>query len=523
MDAGGPKSKGAKSPRKMSFEQDPPEKTAYDVDPWDQSKKKKGKKKGRFGRRSDTQVHSNPLADEDWPTDRKGRMRIDKHRGQDMMRDITNLYKHLRETAVRDATIRDSYGLWMHLEDSEDEGGTDSDEEVVAEDDGAVTFDKHFMKRQLATKKLKHAMKVDNPDRMKPEEIEQALVKRGLSLKGDAAHQKDRFKAWLIAEAKRMHTISPVVAHFNSQITQRNLEMLVAKVNQGRHGDVQKKLMTAHADIQRLEKLHDVVAKQQGVILDRDATIRSLQARLAELEARGGSGGGGRGTIAAFSKDARVGGAADTASRPEPWTLSQVADTKAMAPTCIVLIIDSTSGFEWARHFGAAKAKTKDGRKCSVIHTSWHLVNISSTSHFGGCAVVDILLGSSGLTRVIPDVVLVRDPCKSVHGEDHSHQLHALLHSGTPCINSAAALLACSERPNVYAALMAIRNKQGLNKKGEFNFPLVQQEFFANEAPNAIVPSYPLVTKLSTVHAGFGKIRCMDGDVFNDLVRCAIK
>ena len=87
MDAGSSKSKGAKSPRKMSFEQDPPEIAAYDVDPWDQSKKKKGKK-GRFGRRSDTQVHSNPLADEDWPTDRKGRMRIDKHRGQEMILNI---------------------------------------------------------------------------------------------------------------------------------------------------------------------------------------------------------------------------------------------------------------------------------------------------------------------------------------------------------------------------------------------------------------------------------------------------
>ena len=107
-----------------------------------------------------------------------------------------------------------------------------------------------------------------------------------------------------------------------------------------------------------------------------------------------------------------------------------------------------------------------------MIHTAWHLVNISSTSHFGGAAVVDFL-GGSGVTRVIPDVVLIRDPCKSVHGEDHTHQLHALLHSGTPCINSAESLLACSDRPNVYAALMGIRNKQGINKFGEFSFPLV--------------------------------------------------
>jgi len=90
-------------------------------------------------------------------------------------------------------------------------------------------------------------------------------------------------------------------------------------------------------------------------------------------------------------------------------------------------------------------------------------------------------------------------------------------HSGTPCINSAESLLACSERPNIYAALMAIRNKQGMNKFEEFSFPLVQQEFFANEAPNGIASSFPLVTKLSSVHAGFGKIRCANGEGFNDL------
>ena len=508
------------SPRKMSFEIDPPELIAYEVDPWDGGDRGKKGKKGKKDKKGNTKTFENPVDEVDnpvadeWPRDKQGRMVLDKRKGREMVSGIAELYTHLRKSSVKDPSVRDSYGLWMHLDDSEDEGGgSDENEE---REDGDVTFDDSFTQRQQDAKKIKHALRVDNPDHMKPEQITEALKKRGLSTKGDAQKQKETFEAWLIKEAMRMAAVSPFVVHFNSDRTQRNLEMLVAKVNQLRHGQVQEKLKAAHADIRRLEKLHDVVAKQQGTILDRDATIRSLQARIAELEAVSGGGGGSRGTIAAFSKDVRFGG---SGARPAPWTLSEVMDTKAMAQSCIVLVIDSTSGFEWSQQFRAKKARTKDGRQCTIIHTAWHLINVSSTSHFGGCAVVDVLLGSTGVTRVIPDVVLVRDPCKSVHGEDHTHQLHALLHSGTPCINSAAALLACSDRPNVYAALLAIRNKQGMNKRGEFNFPLVQQEFFANEAPNGIAPSFPVVAKLSSVHAGFGKFRCADANLFNELVR----
>ena len=40
---------------------------------------------------------------------------------------------------------------------------------------------------------------------------------------------------------------------------------------------------------------------------------------------------------------------------------------------------------------------------------------------------------------------------------------------------------------------------------------------FDSVAPNGIASSFPLVTKLSSVHAGFGKIRCANGEGFNDL------
>ena len=109
-------------------------------------------------------------------------------------------------------------------------------------------------------------------------------------------------------------------------------------------------------------------------------------------------------------------------------------------------------GINWQSAFN--RVKTRDGKAIHVVHTAWHLINVASTSHFGGCAVVDVLTSggqalsgdTSAVSRMIPDCVLVRDSCKQAHGEDHSHQLHGFYHARVPCINSAHALLMCLER-----------------------------------------------------------------------------
>ena len=43
--------------------------------------------------------------------------------------------------------------------------------------------------------------------------------------------------------------------------------------------------------------------------------------------------------------------------RQAPWTLEQIQEYKATATMCIVVIIDSTSGFEWERNFSKAKVR----------------------------------------------------------------------------------------------------------------------------------------------------------------------
>ena len=485
------------------------------------SPKKKDKKKGTGDQSPVTEEFVNPMSDE-WPRDSEGNLVINHRRGREMCESVGELYEHLKMTSKKNTTVRDTYGLWLHIDDSDDDGD-DGDEEADY-DDGEIHFDRSFLKAQKATKDTKAALRVNNPDQMTPEELEAALKNKLLSTKGDRKAMADRLSKAFSAEATKMQNVSRVVLHFTSAASKRNLEFLVAKINSRSHETLQTKLQSAHADVQRLEKLYDVIAGLQGDLLERDARISSLNAKLGAVSGElgnlagsvtGGGDGLGNHTIGAFAKG-RSAKPGEAGGVEMAWTLDKIADTIALSSVCIILIIDTSSGFAWKRTFKSKKIKTKDGRPCRIIHTAWHLVNIASTSHFGGCAVADVLCGN-GAERVIPDVVLVLDPCRSVHGEDHTHQLQALLHSGTPCINTAESMLACSDRPNVYAVLMGIRNRLGVDKTGEFVFPLIHQEFFANEAPGSILPRFPIVTKLSSVHSGFGKMRCRDNETYNEL------
>lgn len=473
-----------------------------------------------------TDEFANPISDE-WPTDKKGHLTLSHRRGLEMCGVVAELYTHLRETATRNSSVRDTYGLWMHLDDSDGEDDEYGDVPYAEAEEGAVTVDKHFLNRLRMQKDTKSAMRLNNPKHMTESELETALARRDLSTKGSQSDMANRLSKAFSEEAKRMTAIGPYARHFTSAASKRNLEMLVAKINSRRHGDLQLKLQTAHTDIEqnimKLNRLYQKINELAAELVDRDALISSLNAKIGALNDKlaalgevastvaGGAGTGLLGhTMGAYAKDSRGQSLA-------PWSLEQIADTIAMSADCTILIVDKSTGFGWERAFLSRKITTKDGRACRVYHTAWHLLNISSTSHFGGQAIVDILQ-TSGMTRVIPDAVLIMDPCRSVHGEDHSHQLHALLHAGVPCINSAEAILQCADRPVVYAALRRIRNRLGVDKSGHFVFPLVHQDFFANEAPSGIVPSFPAVTKLSSVHSGFGKIRCSDDVVFNELV-----
>ena len=52
-----------------------------------------------------------------------------------MCESVAELYTHLRETSIRDPTVKDTYGLWMHIVDSEDEDELEAADALLIESD----------------------------------------------------------------------------------------------------------------------------------------------------------------------------------------------------------------------------------------------------------------------------------------------------------------------------------------------------------------------------------------------------
>lgn len=448
----------------------------------------------------------NPL--DDWPR-KDGNMVLDTKRGLEMCEMIQELYVHLRKEAdKRGLAGRDNFGLWKNIGDSEDEDeDEDESSEAVGGDGGEIRLDAAFVDAQKAMKKNKQALKIGNADKMSPDELIKELQKYHKSTKGDPAALRSRLKAAYDEEATRMRGNTKVVLHFTSDLTQRNLQQMVAKVNHRRASAVQDKLKGAHTDLK----------EAQAEIRQMQAQIDALQQQLAQKMPNVINKVVATGvpemalTMAVSTKLTGT-----TSSNWDAWSVGQIAQQKAQVSKCQVLVLD-TSGFNWSQAF--KKLKTKDGRPIECRHSAWHLINVASTSHFGGQAIVDQLVvtaDGAAHERFIPDCVLIRDRCRQANGEDHTHQLMGFIYSRTPCVNAAGAALSCLDRPVVYSELLDIRNTEGA-KDELFRFPLIEQEYYANEAPASIKPNFPVVAKLRTVASGFGKLRAADEQSFGEL------
>ena len=478
-------------------------------------KQKKGAKTTSNPLDDDVVEMTNPLSDGPvWPT-KNGVMVLDKKKGDEMRKAIIQLYDHLRAEARAKggATegVKDTFGLFNPAVDSDDEGDEDDSQDKI-------TLDQDFIAMQHALKKNKHAMRIGNADLMSSAEVKQALTKFKKSTKGDIGSLRKRLKAAYEEEALKMRGNSRVVNHFTSDLTSKNLQLMVLKVNQRRAGAVQDKLKGAHGEIKSMEA---EIAAQKMMLADLNAKLAVANknaARIPEtvLQQVIAPPTGIPKMALTMAVSTKMSG--QMVANWNAWSLTDIADEKARSRKCQVLVLD-TSGFKWAKTFGSMK--TKDGRQIQCHHSAWHLINVASTSHYGGCAVVDMLVETEDHkvehARFIPDCVLVRDSPRQVNGEDHTHQLMGIIASRTPCVNESGAVLNCLDRPVVYSELLGIRNKEGQKDGWKFKFPLVEQEYFANEAPASIKPTYPAVTKMSTVHSGFGKLRAEDDTHFNEI------
>lgn len=113
----------------------------------------------------------------------------------------------------------------------------------------------------------------------------------------------------------------------------------------------------------------------------------------------------------------------------------------------------------------------------------------------------------------VPDVVLVRSAVRSAAPIDHRNALLGLAFAGVPCVNSAASLWRCQEKPLVHAALRGVRDRLG----GPRAFPLIEQTYYPGWRAMTLPGDLPAVAKVGTVHAGLGKMRLDTPQQYLDL------
>lgn len=120
--------------------------------------------------------------------------------------------------------------------------------------------------------------------------------------------------------------------------------------------------------------------------------------------------------------------------------------------------------------------------------------------------------------RIIsPVLVLVRSSvryCSNRLGNnfDFRNVLYGIIHGGIPMINPHPAVLYDLERPLMFGLLKEIQRELG-----EDNFPLIPQTYYSEAQEMIISPEIPFVIKYSYPHAGYGKIRVLNSNDFDDI------
>jgi hypothetical protein len=181
---------------------------------------------------------------------------------------------------------------------------------------------------------------------------------------------------------------------------------------------------------------------------------------------------------------------------------------KMKKPSATLLVIESTSIFDWAEVFHGAKLE--NGRGVEVFQGTWEDLSITSFPDPKGCQVT-IRSKDAPPQSIKPDHILMRSDTRGTWGQDSSNKLFALMHAGIEATNSLLSCYSCLEKPVVWSELRRLARKLGAD-----TFPLVSQTFYPSYREMIIPPEMPCVGKTGSAHAGKGKILIRSEEVFED-------
>lgn len=176
----------------------------------------------------------------------------------------------------------------------------------------------------------------------------------------------------------------------------------------------------------------------------------------------------------------------------------------------ILLVIDSNPANNWYRVFKGLKGP--DGEEIRVEQTQWDLIEAwaDDAVHLTVHPSPEPILGSSQKYErsFTPDFVLVRNFVLGIHGQSWLNTLMALRVGNVPAVNSLDSVFFSTQRALMIAELKRIQGKLGKDV-----FPLVPIRYYPNTRHHLPKPKdLPLVAKVGTSHAGYGKMKFKDDD-----------
>lgn len=190
----------------------------------------------------------------------------------------------------------------------------------------------------------------------------------------------------------------------------------------------------------------------------------------------------------------------------------------------VVLAIDYSSN--WFEVFKGAALP--DGTPLVVEQTRWSLMDVVASSCPTQpiiCSLAPDLSGfpytNQGKARhVTPDILLIRNFPTDLHGNNYMTTMIGLMFARLPSVNSLQSIFLAMQRPLVYAGML------------EVGLPVIPMNYYpnrhmsmgaqrSNEAPKPKLDgavAFPKVVKVSSTHAGFGKVRVRNAEDEDDIM-----
>ena len=170
-------------------------------------------------------------------------------------------------------------------------------------------------------------------------------------------------------------------------------------------------------------------------------------------------------------------------------------------------------GDDFYQLFSKPNNRLSDGRLIYVEQAGWDSIQLTSYSD-SLKPVVNIRTGGGKFKCIQPDFILIRELCRGVKpGQDHKNLLYAFMVAQTPSINSLHSIFCLNERALMNAEMIRLNRKYGQDK-----FPIITQYFYPVHEEMLITPNpYPIVLKIGTYDAGYGKIKLDNHSQFGDM------